>query len=485
MQLIPTDVHEKLEFDKVIELLEKQCLGELGIERIRNLKIHTSATIIDTLLTEVLEYVTAIEDKHRFPISTYYSISEDLKVLAIEGYVLGVEALQRINTLMLQIRDIYLFFKKHKNVYKTLYDIIKETSFDEDLIKSIMRVIDEEGKIRPDASNELMTIRRKTNSKRKDLDKTFRSVISLYASKGWLTDTKESYRNGRRVLAVPAEFKRKIRGIIHDESATGKTSFIEPEVIIDINNDLFDLEQEERREIHKILRDLSDEIRPYTGHLAQYQTILVRFDVIQAKAAVANQMDATKPIIKDHPFIAIQQGFHPLLLLKNKSEGKKTVPFKLVFHNNNRILVLSGPNAGGKSIAMKSIGLIQMMTQAGLLTPLDKESEIGVFDNIFADIGDQQSLEDDLSTYSSRLKNAKAFVENANDKTLILIDEFGSGTDPKIGGAIAEAILRDLHLKNVFGVITKSSAIVCGNESDQTNSKNKRDVFNSELYEKY
>ncbi|MGB0862348.1 MAG: endonuclease MutS2 [Saprospiraceae bacterium] len=454
MQLIPTDVHEKLEFDKVIELLEKQCLGELGIERIRNLKIHTSATIIDTLLTEVLEYVTAIEDKHRFPISAYYSISEDLKVLAIEGYVLGVEALQRINTLMLQIRDIYLFFKKHKNEYKKLYDIIKETSFDEDLIKSIMRVIDEEGKIRPDASNELMTIRRKTNSKRKDLDKTFRSVISLYASKGWLTDTKESYRNGRRVLAVPAEFKRKIRGIIHDESATGKTSFIEPEVIIDINNDLFDLEQEERREIHKILRDLSDEIRPYTGHLAQYQTILVRFDVIQAKAAVANQMDATKPIIKDHPFIAIQQGFHPLLLLKNKSEGKKTVPFKLVFHNNNRILVLSGPNAGGKSIAMKSIGLIQMMTQAGLLTPLDKESEIGVFDNIFADIGDQQSLEDDLSTYSSRLKNAKAFVENANDKTLILIDEFGSGTDPKIGGAIAEAVLNELNNKKIFGVIT-------------------------------
>jgi DNA mismatch repair protein MutS2 len=454
MQLIPTDVHEKLEFDKVKELLEKQCLGELGIERIRHLKIHTSATVIDTLLTEVLEYVTAIEDKHRFPISVYYSVSEDLKVLAIQDYVLGVEALQRINTMMLQIRDIYLFFKKHKNVYKALYDIIKDTSFDEDLIKSIMRVIDEEGKIRPDASSELMTIRRRMVSSRKELDKTFRDVINLYASKGWLTDTKESYRNGRRVLAVPAEFKRKIRGIIHDESATGKTSFIEPEVIIDINNDLFDLEQQERREIYKILKDLSAEIRPYTPHLAAYQKILVRFDVVQAKAALANQMDATKPIIKDHPHIGILQGFHPLLLLKNKAEGKKTVPFQLVFHNENRVLVLSGPNAGGKSIAMKSIGLIQLMTQAGLLTPLLKESEIGVFDKIFADIGDQQSLEDDLSTYSSRLKNAKAFVENANDKTMILIDEFGSGTDPKIGGAIAEAVLKELNDKKVFGVIT-------------------------------
>lgn len=454
MQLIPTDVHEKLEFDKVKELLEKQCLGELGIERIRHLEIHTSATIIDRLLTEVSEYVTAIEDKHRFPIGAYFPISEDLKVLAIEGYVLGVEALQRINTMMLQIRDIYLFFKKHKNVYTTLYDIIKDTSFDEDLTKSIMRVIDEEGQIRPDASNELMTIRRRMVSSKKELDKTFRDVITLYASKGWLTDTKESYRNGRRVLAVPAEFKRKIRGIIHDESATGKTSFIEPEVIIDINNDLFDLEQQERREIYKILKDLSDEIRPYTPHLAAYQKILVRFDVIQAKAALANQMDATKPIIKDHPTIGILQGFHPLLLLKNKAEGKKTVPFKLVFHHENRILVLSGPNAGGKSIAMKSIGLIQMMTQAGLLTPLLKESEIGVFNKIFADIGDQQSLEDDLSTYSSRLKNAKAFVENADDKTLILIDEFGSGTDPKIGGAIAEAVLNELNDKKIFGVIT-------------------------------
>lgn len=454
MQFIPNDVYQKLEFDKVLELLERQCLGELGIERIRNLEIHHQAFVIQTLLDEVFEYKLAIEEKHRFPIRAYQSIAEDLKVLAIQGYVLSIESLQSINNILLQTRDIYKFFKKHKTAYKTLFKIIKDTPFNEELIKSIVRVIDEEGNIRPDASPELMKIRKNMISNRREMDKTFRDVINLYVSKGWLKDTIESYRNGRRVLAVPAEHKRKVRGIIHDESATGKTSFIEPEAMIPVNNKMFNLEQEEQREIYKILRDLSDEIRPYTRTLAIYETFIARFDVIQSKATLAMQMDAERPVLKDIPFIGWKKARHPLLLLKNKSEGKKTIPFNLVFHKNNRILVLSGPNAGGKSIAMKSVGLLQLMVQAGLLVPADKESEIGVFENVFADIGDQQSLEDDLSTYSSRLKNAKAFVEKANDKTLALIDEFGSGTDPKIGGAIAEAVLKELHDRQIFGVIT-------------------------------
>lgn len=454
MRLIPEDVFKKLEFDKVIELLEQQCLGELGIERIRHLKVLTHPKQIERQLDEVYEYKAAAEDKHRFPIASYETIAPDLKVLAIDGYVLSVEALQRVNKIMLQIRDIYKFFKKHRSVYKTIYAIIKDVPFDEDLIKSIERVIDEEGNIRLDASPELMKIRKRMASKRKDIDKQYRSIINQYTSQGLLKDTVESYRNGRRVLAVPAENKRRVRGIIHDESSTGKTSFIEPEGIIGLNNDLFDLEQDERKEIYKIMRDLSDEIRPYSSRLGDYEQIIVTFDVVQAKANLAMQMDANRPVIKNSPHIALQKAHHPLLLLKNNAEGKKTIPFKLVFLHDNRVLVLSGPNAGGKSIAMKSVGLIQLMTQAGLLTPVHKESEVGIFENIFADIGDQQSLEDDLSTYSSRLKNAKAFIEHANEKTLILIDEFGSGTDPKIGGAIAEAILKELHDKKVYGVIT-------------------------------
>lgn len=454
MQLIPNDVYEKLEFDKILELVKKQCLGELGVAEVENLTVKTDATIIDTLLTEVFEYKTTLEEKHNFPIRNYKGIQQDLKMLAIENYVLPIEGLQRINNIMLQMRDIFKFFKSKRSLYPKLYDVIKDTQFDEELIKSIQKVVDEKGDIRPDASPELLRISRHIVSKTRDLDKRFRDIITLYQSKGWLKDTVESFRNGRRVLAVPAEHKRKVRGIIHDESATGRTAFIEPEAIIEINNDIFDLEQEHRREVYRILSDLSDELRPYCSLFATYETIIVRFDVIQAKANLANQMKAIQPIIKETPFIGWKKAFHPLLLLKNKSEGKTTVPFNLTFRHNNRILVLSGPNAGGKSIAMKSVGLLQLMTQAGLLVPADKESEVGVFKNIFADIGDQQSLEDDLSTYSSRLKNAKAFVENANAETLVLIDEFGSGTDPKIGGAIAEAILKDLHQKQIFGVIT-------------------------------
>ncbi len=454
MRLIPDDVYAKLEFDKVLELLEKECLGALGVEQVQELVVHQDAFTIERLLTEVFEYVTAIDEKHRFPIRNYASIQADLKMLAIEGYVLSIDGLQRINNIMLQMRDIFKFFKKQKALYPKLYNIVKNTNFDDDLIKSIQRVIDEKGEIRPDASEDLMRIRKRMISKARDLDKRFNQIIKEYGGKGWLKDTIESFRNGRRVLAVPAEHKRKIRGLIHDESATGRTAFIEPEAIIEINNDIFDLEQEERREIYRILKALSDELRPYCSVFYAYEGIIVRFDVIQAKANLGIRMDATKPIIKDKPHIAWRDAYHPLLLLKNKNEGKKTVPFTLTFQKENKVLVLSGPNAGGKSIAMKSIGLLQLMTQAGMLVPVNKESEIGVFTKIFADIGDQQSLEDDLSTYSSRLLNARLFVENATDTTLVLIDEFGSGTDPKIGGAIAEAILMDLHSKNIFGIIT-------------------------------
>ena len=252
----------------------------------------------------------------------------------------------------------------------------------------------------------------------------------------------------------PAEHKRKIRGIIHDESSTGRTAFIEPEGVIDINNDLFDLQQEEKREIYRILKELSATIRPYIPSLREYQDLITRFDVIQAKAQLALKINATMPLTTQKPTLSILRGFHPLLLLKNKKLGRKTIPFDLSLFGNNRILVLSGPNAGGKSITMKSVGLIQLMFQCGLLVPVDPMTKMGVFNSLFADIGDQQSLENDLSTYSSRLENAKVFLEKADPKTLVLIDEFGSGTDPKIGGAIAESILLELNRSKVFGVIT-------------------------------
>jgi DNA mismatch repair protein MutS2 len=290
--------------------------------------------------------------------------------------------------------------------------------------------------------------------KARELDGKFRQLVQEYRSKGWLSDSPESFRSGRRVLSVPAEHKRKIRGIIHDESDTGKTAFIEPEAIIEVNNDIFDLEQEERREIFRILKTLSDTIRPYGHLIGQYLTVLVRFDFIQARARLALAMRAGMPVLKEKPVISIKKGYHPLLYIKNKALSRKTVPFDLKLDAENHILVLSGPNAGGKSVAMKSVGLLIMMVQSGLLVPVHELSEIGIFNQIFTDIGDQQSLDDDLSTYSSRLRNARLFLEKASPQTLVLIDEMGSGTDPKPGGAIAEAILRQLHRKGVYAVIT-------------------------------
>ncbi len=455
MQLLPRDLFEKLEFDKVLELLEKECLGDLGQQAVRALQPMDRLGSIDKRLEEASEFKRTFERDERFPIVPYYDVSEELRMLEVEGYVLPEEGLRLINIQLCNIRDIFLFFyTSRRETYAALYDIIRRQSFENGLIEAINKVIDEEGNIRPDASPELLRIRKQILAKHKELERQFRIIINEYKSKGWLADNVESLRNGRRVLSVPSEHKRKIRGIIHDESTTGKTAFIEPEAIIEINNDIFDLETDERREIYRILKELSAQLRPYVPQMRAYQDIMVRYDVIHAKARLALQMEATKPVLKDKPYFGIVRGRHPLLYLKNKKVGRVTVPFDFQLHGSNRILMLSGPNAGGKSITLKSVGLMQLMLQSGLLIPVAEGSELGIFKEIFADIGDQQSIEDDLSTYSSRLENMRNFLENASPQTLVLIDEFGSGTDPQIGGAIAEAILNELNRRQVFGVIT-------------------------------
>ena len=455
MRLEPKDLFEKLEFDKVIELLVRECLGEQGIERIKELRPQTNREQIEERLKEVMEMKRSIEHNDRIPLVAYQNIDSDLQLLAILDSVLPEDGLRRINTILVTVGAIYKFFSpSRRDTYKTLYEVIRLVNFDPALVKEIERVIDAEGNIRPDASPELARIYKAIQSKMKELDRVFRDVINDYRSKGWLSDSVESFRNGRRVLSVPAEHKRKIRGIIHDESATGRTAFIEPEPVIDINNDIFDLEQQERREIYRILKELSTVLRPYVPQLHQYQEIMVYFDVVQAKARLAVRMKAEMPQMLDQPSFEIYEGYHPLLLLKNSQSGKKTIPFDLRLDGTNRILVLSGPNAGGKSITMKSTGLLQLMAQSGLLIPVHKRTQLGIFHNFFADIGDQQSIEDDLSTYSSRLANMRMFLEHADERTLVVIDEFGSGTDPQIGGAIAEAILWELNYRKVFGVIT-------------------------------
>lgn len=456
MHFEPKDVYRKLEFDKVIDLLEKEALTPMAVEALQNIGPSIRFDEIDLQLREVREYKMALEKNDRFPLEVFNDVRPDLRMLEIEGYTLQIESFQHILRILMMMRDVFKYFGSgpKKDIYPKLYAIIRSLSFDDGLIKAIMSVFDEKGEVRPDASPELMRIRREMQQKVRELDGRFRQIIQEYRAKGWLSDSPESFRNGRRVLSAPAEHKRKIRGIIHDESDTGRTVFIEPEAVVEINNDLFDLEHEEKREIFKILRDLSDQIRPYGTLIGAYLQALIHYDIVYAKARVAIAMRANMPVLKEKPCIGIRKGYHPLLYLKNKAANRKTVSFDLKLNSENHMLILSGPNAGGKSVAMKSVGLMQLMVQSGLLVPVHELSELGVFRQIFADIGDQQSLDDDLSTYSSRLQNARAFIEKATPQTLVLIDEFGSGTDPKPGGSIAEAILRQLHRKGVFAVIT-------------------------------
>ncbi|MEQ8703227.1 MAG: endonuclease MutS2 [Phaeodactylibacter sp.] len=456
MQLLPKDIFEKLEFDKVLHLLEQECMGEPGRVLARELVPSDRKSQIEVALSEAQEFVRSLEHNDYFPVRAYESVNEELEMLKVEGYVLPVKGLQNLNLILLFTGDVFRFFNaRRRETYPTLYKVIRDVSFNEDLIKAIEGVIDEDGNIRPDASPELMRIRRQLGSKQKELEQKFRVIINKYRSKGWLSDNIESFRNGRRVLSVPSEHKRSIRGIIHDESTTGKTAFIEPDGIIEINNDIFDLETDEKREIYRILRELSAELRPYREDINIYQHILIHFDFVQAKARLARQMDAVMPkVLFNHPHFGVREGRHPLLYLKNKRLSKVTVPFDFMLFKGNRILMLSGPNAGGKSITLKSVGLMQLMMQSGLLVPVDQESEMGIFKALFADIGDQQSIEDDLSTYSSRLENMRNFLERSDKETLVLIDEFGSGTDPKIGGAIAESILKQLNEQRIYGVIT-------------------------------
>lgn len=456
MNLLPKDTYEKLEFDKVLALLEEKSNGEMGRQIIREMEPSTKVTHINRMLDEVAEFKQGTADRNMFTIAAYDDISEELRMLTIDGYVLSEAGLAKLNVLLLQTKGIFGFFATdaRRDNYEALYGLVRKIDFEQALSQEIEAVIDTEGVIRSDASPELQRIRRLIGSKQREVEKVFRQVIEKYRRSGLLSDTVESMRNGRRVLSVPSENKRKIRGIIHDESATGKTAFIEPDAVIGINNDIFDFQQEEKREIYRILRELSDKLRPYVEQMRDYADLIAYLDVVQAKASLARQLKAERPKVHHRPRIGILQGYHPLLYLKNKPYGRKTVPFDLKLTGKNRILMLSGPNAGGKSISMKSVGLLQLMLQCGMLITVDAESEMGVFKQLFADIGDQQSIEDDLSTYSSRLKNAKGFLKDADEATLVLIDEFGSGTDPASGGAIAEGILDGLNYRKVFGVIT-------------------------------
>jgi len=452
----PKDIFEKVEFDKVLQLVEQALLGEKAIEYLHKEEFLTQIEQIQQKLDEVDQWSNAIADGNPIPLETYESVESDIPLLKKEGYVLSVEAIRRIYRLIHLAKVLIEFFvdQTRRKAYPLIHQIYSAIEIDPNLLKEIDSVLDDQGEVRPDASPELLKIHKAIRSKERELDSVFSQSLKQYGGEGMLADTNESMRNGRRVLTVSAEYKRRIEGVIHDESATGKTVYIEPAEVMPINNAIFNLYTDRKKEVYKVLKELCAQIRPYAEELTIIESVLIKMDLIRAKSRVAAIMDAEKPTLVDKPYFGFKQAYNPLLLLKNNAINKETVPFDLELHPPNRILVLSGPNAGGKSVTMKSVGLLQMMVQFGMLIPADQNSKVGIFKSIFTDIGDQQSLEDDLSTYSSRLKNMKYFLEHTDRDTLVLIDEFGSGTDPKIGGAIAEAILRQLNYQKAYGVIT-------------------------------
>ena len=456
MLLIPEDILETLEFHKVRELTAERCVGEPGRDLALRLRPLTDVRSIRHRLQEVDEWFRSQHGLRPIPFSAYEDISTTFPYLEVEDYILDAEDLLRIRVL-LQIHQSlhdHVADPEWAEQFPVLTAKIQLLPWDEHPLDELNAVFTETGELRSDASPELAKIRSRIEALQRALEKQFRQMVGEYRKKGWLSDAAESVRNGRLVLIVPVEHKRKIKGIIHDESGTGRTVFLEPDQLVELNNDLFDLESEERQEIQRILRGLCNRLRPHLDYFQELSRYILRLDLIRAKALVADLYRGTRPEIVQDRQLELKGAFHPLLWVKNSAQDKPVVPFDLTLDQEHRVLVLSGPNAGGKSITMKTVLLVQFLAQSGFLIPAQSGSRLPAFQKCFADIGDQQSIEDDLSTYSSKLQNMRRFLAEADRRTLIALDEFGSGTDPKIGGAIAQAILRELHRRKVMGVVT-------------------------------
>ncbi len=453
---ISTAAEEQIEFHKVREILAEYARGNAG--RVACMALHPMAAIEDIQfrMDQVFEYSEISALSNRPFLSVYEDFSETLDHLLVDGYVLPQEDIHEIGRQMEQVQLIHMFFSKpdHRRAYPAIAEWTERASDPTKMLKAIRTILDEKGDVRPDASPELLSISRAKDAEAAKLNREFVRLISRYKGEGYLTDTVESIRSGRRVLCVHAEFKRKIKGIIHDESTTGRTAFIEPELIVEINNNIIEFEAEFKKEVFRLLKELCARLRPHKEEIEDINRLIHHWDLIQCLSMLGMSYRGERPKLEASARLHLVHARHPLLYLKNKERKKTVVPFDLILDPPNRLLILSGPNAGGKSILMKATGLIQVMAQCGMLIPVDGSTVIGVVKKICVDIGDQQSIEEDLSTYSSRLKNMKDTLKTADESTMILVDEFGSGTDPKIGGAIAEAILDVLVKRKAYGVLT-------------------------------
>lgn len=453
MRLYPKD-NNLLEFDKIRQLIASYCHGTLARETALTLKPQTDISFIKRSLNEVHEFSTMLTGGQVMSLNYGIHLQKELNLLRIKGSVLRAASFYQIKLLVENISTAFHFFKTHPSVYPTLETIIYSTYEEKRIINYIDQVIDTDQSVRSDASEELYYIRTQLSARRNELQRVFSKTIQRLSKAGMLIESEQSIRNGRKVVAIYSEHKRQVKGIVHGISDTGKTSYIEPEESVELNNVIVELEQREREEIYRILKELTERLAPFHELLVTYQQIISQYDFIYAKAKLAVDMQANMPRITTHGVISLKNAYHPLLYLHNKKLNKPTVPLTLELNHQKRILVISGPNAGGKTICLKLVGLIQIMVQSGLLVPVASESELGVFNTLMVSMGDTQSIEYELSTYSAHLKMMKHFVLHADKRTLFLIDEFGTGSDPTLGGAFAEAILEHLSQQKAIGVVT-------------------------------
>lgn len=462
--IYPQNFEQKIGFDSIRHLLKGKCLSTLGEERVDEMAFSEKYEEINELLEQVIEFIRIIQEEEEFPDQYFFDVRPSLKRIRVEGMYLDEQELFDLRRSLETIRDIVRFLtrtledeevEEGTSPYPALRRLAGDIIVFPQLITRINNILDKFGKIKDNASNELLRIRRELASTTGSISRSLNAILRNAQSEGYVDkDVTPTMRDGRLVIPVAPGLKRKIKGIVHDESSTGKTVFIEPAEVVEANNRIRELEGEERREIIRILTDFSITVRPQVPAILQSYEFLAEIDFIRAKAQFAIQTNAIKPSLENKQVLDWRTAIHPLLQLSLAKHNKKVVPLDIELNHEQRILIISGPNAGGKSVCLKTVGLLQYMVQCGMPVPMHERSHIGIFSNIFIDIGDEQSIEDDLSTYSSHLTNMKIMMKSCNERSLILIDEFGGGTEPQIGGAIAEAVLKRFNEKGTFGVIT-------------------------------
>jgi len=451
-------IHQKtlddLEFSTVQSQLSAHCITNLGKAAAMSILPFGSISVLKQELDYTNEYLSSFDNDNRIPNHGFEALTKEIKLLNIENTYLEVPSLQKIVSTSITVNTILKFLNKFKEYYSNLYELSQPIEHTTAIIEQVDAVVDRFGDIKDNASPALSSLRKSIGQLRSKINTSFASALSRYHNLEYLDDIRESVVENKRVLAVKSMYRRKVKGAIMGGSKTGSIVYIEPETTLHYSRELNNLVYEEQEEVIKILKELTDYIRLFLPLLNQYQSFLIKIDVISAKAKYAQSMNAILPEISEERTMHLRDAYHPLLYLTNKETGAKTFPQTISLEDEARIIVISGPNAGGKSITLKTVGLLQVMLQSGLLVPVHERSTMCLFDRVLSDIGDNQSIENHLSTYSYRLKQMNYFLRKCNKHTLFLIDEFGTGSDPELGGSLAESFLEVFYDRKAFGIIT-------------------------------